>query len=81
MRVAMDCRPHGFVCWRGFNDLRRKESEDGFTKKELGASGIDSRGAYMQHAGLIFCALRDSFPSGNQELYSGGVYHTLEGNR
>lgn len=53
----------------------------GSRKKELGASGIDSRGAYMQHAGLVFCAPRDSFPSGNQELFSDGVYHTLEGNR
>jgi len=50
------------------------------TKKGLGASGIDSRGAYAAR-GFAFRAPRDSFPPGNRELFfSGGVRHTLEGN-
>lgn len=38
------------------------------TKKGLGASGIDSRGAYAAR-GFAFRAPRDSFPPGNRELF------------
>jgi len=80
MRVAIDCRPRGFSSnLRGFNDLRRRERGWAHDKKDS-VRLVLIRVARMQHAGPVFRAARDSFPSGNRELFSGDVSHTLEGN-
>lgn len=78
----MDCRPHAASSVdAGLTISGGRGARMGSRKKGLSPRDIDSRGAYVQHAGPVFCAPRDSFPSGNRELFSGGVLHKLEGNR